>query len=126
MENLEINKFIPKSWGYESFVVNDKDHNICGKELFVKKGFSSSLHYHRNKTEAFRLISGGVRLFYSWDDCLKDGQIDYSLLNVQDLQPGDSFYIPVGLRHKFYGMLDSIIMEVSNYSEDSDSIRLAY
>lgn len=139
--------FVSKSWGYEDWIANSEKY--CGKVLFLKKDKHLSLHYHNIKDETFYVQSGEVCLTY-YDDPAKDQEFivpdpdqwytwPYALLpwnsvvrvsqtiqglNQIILRPGDSFHIPVGLRHTAYGLLDSYIFEFSTQHFDEDSIRI--
>lgn len=122
-------RFVSKPWGYEEWI--DNNHLYCGKILFVKRNKYCSWHFHEQKTETFHVLSGRVRLAYSpYDIVEEDGimQFQYNtdiLVSLsQTLVPGDSFHIPVGMVHRFYGLEDSKIIEISTHHEDSDSIRL--
>ena len=46
-----LDNFVPKGWGYEKWIVNNKDY--CGKILFFVKGMKCSWHYHKIKKETF-------------------------------------------------------------------------
>lgn len=50
-ENKEI-----KPWGYEKNVVNNEKYLV--KELYIKKGFQTSLHSHPNKDESMHIQEG--------------------------------------------------------------------
>src|SRR4051812_42923151 len=56
-------KFVPKRWGYEKWLVNDKDKNYCGKILFIAAGKSLSYHYHKEKSEHFHFLSGYGKIY---------------------------------------------------------------
>lgn len=131
-------KFVSKGWGYEDWI--DNNELYCGKDLFIKKGKKLSLHYHNLKTETFFVQSGSVRLvvyldvtldshFKSWEDfdrilSLKSNQFDFRDLEVLTLLPGDSFQVPIGLRHTLFGNLDTHVYEFSTQHFDEDSIRI--
>ena len=132
----EINEnrvYVPKGWGYEDWIVNTPLY--CGKDLFLKKGKRLSLHYHALKDETFYIQSGEVELRYylnpdvdknfkSWEDF--DHILCYPLYGIcsPTLVAGDSFHIPVGMRHTLTGLMDSHIFEFSTQHFDSDSIRV--
>ncbi len=114
--------FVSKGWGWEEWIANS--HLYCLKRLFVKQGKMCSWHYHNIKDETFLIVSGKIYLQYSWDDCMAEGYFIASEASWSVLEPGDVFHIPPGLRHRFTGMLDSMIHEVSTEHFDEDSIRL--
>lgn len=114
-------KFVPKNWGYEQWLVNNDLY--CGKILFVKRDKFCSWHYHKVKDETFHLLEGSVEVKYGrlyHDEYLVDLRMSSSII----LKPGDSLHIPVGMPHRFYGLEDSKIIEISTHHEDSDSYRL--
>ncbi|MDI6655801.1 MAG: sugar phosphate nucleotidyltransferase, partial [Candidatus Hydrothermarchaeota archaeon] len=45
-----------KPWGYEKTMVNNEKYLV--KELYLKKGFKTSLHYHPNKDESLHVLEG--------------------------------------------------------------------
>jgi NDP-sugar pyrophosphorylase family protein len=45
-----------KPWGYEKIVVNNEKYLV--KELYIKRGFQTSLHYHPNKDESMHILEG--------------------------------------------------------------------
>jgi len=132
-------KFVSKGWGYEDWI--DNNSLYCGKNLFIKKDKKLSLHYHNSKTETFFIQSGSVRLvvysdaildncFSNWYEFEKIIQknlnvnFNYRDLEVVNLVPGDSFHIPIRLRHTLFGSLDSHVYEFSTEHFDNDSIRI--
>jgi quercetin dioxygenase-like cupin family protein len=151
MKSLPIN-FVPKGWGYESWIANNDQY--CGKLLFFKKGKHCSWHYHEKKHETFYIQSGKLLVVFSEEDSLNDNNMvvicgewpsglpvtDYSSLiatwtapslvksekkaKVAILDPGDVFEVPVGLRHAMYGITDTEMFEFSTHHEDDDSFRV--
>lgn len=97
---------VPKVWGFERWLVN---RAYCGKMLHLDKGKACSLHYHERKDETFFVMSGRVRLE------LGD--------TVVVLGPGDSQHVAPGTRHRFAGLADSVILEISTHDDD-DNVRL--
>lgn len=104
-----------KAWGWEDWIVNGELY--CGKQLGVLAGKKCSYHYHRLKDETFYVASGKVLLRHGWGD-------DLAAAESVILAPGDSFHVPVGLRHQFEGLERSIIYEFSTQHFDSDSYRV--
>ncbi len=45
-----------KPWGYEKIIVNNPKYLV--KELFIKKNFRTSLHYHPRKDESMHVLDG--------------------------------------------------------------------
>lgn len=109
-------KIVPKTWGHEKWLVNNDKY--CGKILVVNKHKYCSYHYHKIKDETFYIHSGCVHLIYGNSDAFDES------CQIVRLNPGDSFHIPVGMRHRFVALEDSEIIEISTHHEDSDSIRV--
>jgi quercetin dioxygenase-like cupin family protein len=107
--------YVPKGWGSELWVVNKEEY--CGKILTFENGRKCSWHYHKIKDEVFHLMSGKLKVFYSDDD-------DLSKAKWKILNPGDSFYVYPGLRHRMLALEDSVMIEFSTQHFDSDSYRV--
>lgn len=45
-----------KPWGYEKMIVDNEKYLV--KELYLMKGFQTSMHYHPNKDESMHILSG--------------------------------------------------------------------
>ena len=99
----------PKKWGYEIWMVNTELY--CGKILHLYEGRKCSLHYHKLKDETFYVLEGKI------------------LLEVEDektvLYEGESVHIPPGTKHRFGGLKDSDIIEISTQHFETDSYRLS-
>lgn len=109
--------YVPKGWGYEDWLVNKKEY--CGKLLFFKKGKKCSWHYHELKDETFYVHSGRLSVVFGWTDDKED-----LTTRVVILEAGDTFYVPVGLRHQMTGLTDVEMFEFSTQHFDEDSIRI--
>ena len=109
------NKFVPKGWGYEHWIVNKEEY--CGKLLFFKKSKRCSWHYHKLKDETFHVHEGVLKVFHSTEDDLNSA--DSVILNA-----GDSFYVPVELRHQMVALQDTWMYEFSTQHFDEDSYRI--
>ena len=119
--------YVDKDWGFERWFVNSELY--CGKLLFVKKGKQLSLHFHKLKDETFVLQSGSVRLRYYLDAELDNVAKNWESFNDVDyvevmMKPGDSFHIPVGMRHTVFALKDSEVFEFSTQHFDEDSHRI--
>ena len=108
-------KHVPKGWGWERWVVNNKEY--CGKLLFFNAGKKCSWHYHVLKDEVFYLQSGKMLIKYSEEDDLKSAK--ELVLNA-----GDNFHVYRGLRHRMIALEDSELFEFSTQHFDSDSYRV--
>ena len=113
----EDRTFVSKGWGYEDWIVNKEEY--CGKLLFIKKGKRCSWHYHKLKDETFYIQSGRLEVTYGWDDRRTS---DFTEKVV--LEEGDSFHVPIGMRHQMLGLTDVTMFEFSTQHFDTDSIRV--
>lgn len=113
--NKKRRVFVPKAWGWEDFITNNEKY--CGKLLFIKKDHWLSWHYHCLKTETFFLHSGKLLIKSGWGD-------DILAAENTIMEPGDTFEVPIGLRHRMIALLDSELFEFSTTHYDSDSYRI--
>lgn len=129
-KSLNDIKYIEKGWGYELWLENKPEY--CSKILVVEKDKRFSMHYHKLKDETFFLQDGMVEIAYyenplidhlltKWEDLYK---LDGISIDIEVLNPGDSFHIPVGMRHSVKGLFSSKIFEFSTQHFDSDSYRI--
>ena len=108
-------RYVTKGWGYEKWIVNKEEY--CGKLLFFKKGKRCSWHFHKLKDEVFYLQSGKMIVRYSSGD-------NPELANEILLEPGQNFYVPVGLRHQMEALENCELFEFSTQHFDEDSHRI--
>ena len=108
-------QIIQKGWGCEKIVHNADGY--CGKILCFGKGKRCSYHFHRLKTETFLCHKGKIQLRYGGSDDLADSQRIV-------LCEGDTFHVPVGLRHQMEALEDSELFEFSTTDFPEDSIRV--
>lgn len=99
---------VPKVWGYEKWLENNEYY--CCKLLFLNKSYQCSLHYHKNKDELFVITKGHVRLEKNKE--------------ILHLREGAFVRLEPGTIHRFTGVEDSIIMEVSTHHDEKDNYRL--
>ena len=95
--SLEM-KFVPKGWGFEKWIVNNKKY--CGKLLYFVKDKKCSWHYHKIKDEVFYIQSGKIMVLYSEQD-------DIQKAEKIILEPGDNFHVYTGLRHQMIALKDT-------------------
>lgn len=110
-----LEKFVPKGWGYEKWIVNNDDY--CGKILFFVKGLKCSWHYHEIKRETFYIHSGCIQVIYSFED-------SHESADCIILHKGDKFEVPAGLRHQMIALEDTELFEFSTHHSDKDSYRI--
>ena len=103
---------VDKPWGHElRWAVTDR---YIGKLIHVKKGHQLSLQYHVQKDETIFIVSGLLDLV------LEDAAGE---LNVHRMTPGMTARIRPGRRHRFIGVEDTDLVEVSSPEVD-DVVRL--
>jgi len=100
-------KTVEKVWGREIWLANTEKY--CSKFLILNKQFRCSIHHHKIKTETFIILEGLVLMEYNKE--------------IKIMKPGDKIYINIGDKHRFTGLQDSLIQEISTYHKDSDSYR---
>ena len=106
---MEIGKTqeVKKEWGKELWMANTSLY--CGKKLILNKGKRVSLHKHRNKDETFYIDEGRVLMELEGD--------------IRVLKPGDVVRIKPGALHRYTGLSDVVIIEISTHHEDDDTYR---
>lgn len=108
-------KFVPKGWGYEKWITNGPLY--CGKILWFCRGKKCSWHYHKNKDEVFYVHSGKLIVYWSSYD-------EFDKARFKELNAGDKFHVPVGIRHRMYAIEDTEMFEFSTEHFDEDSFRI--
>lgn len=105
-------KKIKKVWGEEHIIENNDLY--AGKFLHLKKGYQCSVHYHKIKDETFYVLAGVVCLEYGSETKMKR----------KKMKKGDIMRIYPEMLHRFTGVKNSILLEISTHDEGSDSYRL--
>lgn len=126
-------KFVPKTWGFEDWVVNTPLY--CLKRMLVARGRGCRWHYHKLKDETFMVVRGMLRLEYltnediqtalnlghAYADILTKAPFS-GLWRVVHLGIGDSFHVPPLMPHRFQAMgSDCEFVEASTQHFDEDS-----
>jgi len=104
-----------KGWGHEEWIINNDLY--CGKILRFQIGKRCSFHFHKLKTETFYLQSGKIKILYSYED-------DIDEVDAVVLEPGQSFHVPIGLRHQMIALEESNLFEFSTQHLEEDSYRI--
>jgi mannose-6-phosphate isomerase len=104
---------VEKPWGHE--LIWALTGVYCGKVLFVKKGHSLSLQFHREKDESWLIHSGRAKL--------ELGEAGDSMLHEEVVPAGVAFHYPPGTVHRVTALEDTTILEVSTPQID-DVVRL--
>ena len=103
--------YVEKVWGREIWMANTDLY--CGKLLYLKKGKRCSIHYHKNKDETFYIHSGRV-LMELWKNDKHENKI---------MEEGEVLRLRPNTKHRFGGLEDSLIIEISTHHEEEDSYR---
>lgn len=99
---------IPKPWGEEIVHIDEPEYVM--KELRIKKGMHTSLHYHNQKKETLYILKGVAKV---------EASIRSGFLN-----PGDTITISAGKPHRITAYKgDLVIIEVSTQPKN-DSVRI--
>lgn len=114
MNKIKNTKTVDKPWGWEVWFAQVTGKYL-GKILHIKKGESTSLHYHRKKEETL-LVQGGI-LHYTY--------IDEKGKRLQErLGFGRIIHVLPGIKHALKaGHQDIMLYEVSTCHPD-DSVRV--
>lgn len=104
-----------KGWGHEEWIINNNLY--CGKILHFQSRKRCSFHFHKIKTETFYLQTGSLKILFSFGD-------DISEAEELILKPGDTFHVPVGLRHQMIALEYSVLLEFSTQHFEADSYRI--
>ena len=108
-----VEKIVPKLWGRELWITNNDLY--CGKILELTRAFRCSMHYHKDKTETFYLLKGLVFMEVDGKEYFMGGE------GKKNADIEDTIYIEPGVKHRFTGLEDSRILEISTHHEDRDS-----
>jgi mannose-6-phosphate isomerase len=103
---------VEKPWGYE--LIWAESSRYVGKLLHIESSGQLSLQYHRRKDETIHLLSGVLEL--------EVGTADGDRHTLR-LQPGQSFHIAPGLRHRMTAIETCDVLEASTPELD-DVVRL--
>ncbi len=108
-KKLEDIRIVEKGWGFEEWIINQKDIPYCFKLMAVYKDGFSSFHKHLIKEETFVIKKGKIKLITENNELI--------------LKQGDRCHIEPNTFHKFEGLEDSIVYEISTHHEDGDVVR---
>jgi len=110
-------KKVSKSWGHELWLANNKDEDYCGKILYIREGYSSSMHFHAKKHETFYVLKGLLRV-----DVIDTAD---AKTETHTVVQGETFEISRNVPHKLIAMHGPVeFIEISTFHEDSDSYRV--
>lgn len=116
-KELEINDNIfknNKGWGYE--ILLGKSKNYSGKILNFDPNSMTSMHYHIKKNKTLYVKKGTFNILY----------IDTLTANINEskLIENQSIEISAGLIHQIKTNYGGELIEISNYNDDSDIVRV--
>ncbi len=103
---------VPKPWGYE--LIWAEGERYVGKILHIDQGQQLSYQYHERKDETIHVLSGILELQVASAEGPRQ---------TLRLQPGQSFHIPPGLRHRMTAVETCDVLEASTPELD-DVVRL--
>ena len=103
---------VEKPWGYE--LIWAEQQRYVGKILHIERGHQLSYQYHRQKDETIHLLGGVLELQVAAPDGPR---------HTLRLQPGQSFHIVPGLRHRMTAIETCDVLEASTPELD-DVVRL--
>jgi mannose-6-phosphate isomerase len=103
---------VPKPWGYE--LIWAHTDRYVGKILHIERTHALSYQYHERKDETIYLLSGVLAL-----EVATPGGARQTIR----LEPGQSFHIPAGLRHRMTAIESCDVLEASTGDLD-DVVRL--
>ena len=103
---------VDKPWGYE--LIWAEQQRYVGKILHIEQGQQLSYQYHQQKDETIHLLSGVLELQVA---CAEGPR------QTLCLQPGESFHIVPGLRHRMTAIETCDVLEASTPELD-DVVRL--
>jgi len=91
----------------EYWVANDMKAGYCGKFLFVFDGQTCPAHRHDVKHETFFVVKGRVRMMAG--------------RGTRTMKEGDTLVMPPGMKHRFTGVGNALLLEVSMPSTLNDN-----
>lgn len=110
----EEKRHVDKPWGNE--LIWAHTDRYVGKIITIDPGKRLSLQYHELKDESLIVLEGTLRLHLEGES----GEIE-----LHDLKPGENSRIPVGKKHRFEALTETVrLVEVST-PEIDDVVRLS-
>ena len=118
MENLTklFENHVKKQWGDEYWIINTPDK--CFKLMLIQPGKYGSLHYHKVKSESFKVLRGTLYV---------ERESKWTLNLYEKFKYGvnhESIDIEHGVSHKFYTIDEPcLVLEESTFHSDDDTYR---
>lgn len=113
---MRLSGKIEKSWGYEDIFMSTDEY--CGKYLiFNRKGDKTSMHFHKEKKETWKVERG--RFYVRFIDT-DDGEMLESVISVGDVWTNEPL-VP----HQLEAMEDDCcVLEISTPDSVEDNYRV--
>ncbi len=108
---MTAHKFL-KPWGFELLWAHTDRY--AGKILHIDQGHRLSLQYHNWKDETLYVLQGRMQL---------DLEDDRGTLIAHVVDPGQSFRVPAGRRHRIHALEECQVLEASTPELD-DVVRI--
>ena len=105
---------VEKGWGYEDIWVSNDLY--CSKFMHFNKGAKFSMHFHDEKIETWRVMSGRFVVSFINTD---NAKIDSVTLEVGDIWHNDRLF-----PHQLYCEEEGCILEVSTKDSAEDNYRV--
>ena len=112
---------VSKPWGHELWF--NEGHPACLKELFIRAGNRTSLHYHERKEETILVFSGRMRLVFKDQDGVDNDAVSADHLGKAVLSPISAVHVPPGVLHRLEAVTDVLLYEAATPHPD-DVIRV--
>ena len=110
---------VSKPWGHELWI-NSKSKKYSFKEIFIKKGYKTSLQYHLKKIETNLLYEGICKLHYSTINLEK---FNPKYIKEKKMYSCTSIFVKPKTIHRIEALTDIKLYEVST-AQLSDVVRL--
>lgn len=102
IERFEPRTLGVKPWGTELLIAETPDY--IGKVLYMRKGGTGALQYHRVKDETFFLFEGVALVEY---------HDELGILQTHEMRCGEAFHVPPGAVHRVEALTDCVLFEAS-------------
>lgn len=128
-------KIIEKPWGWEKWIqAGDENHKYVFKQIFLKKGFRTSLQAHRLKSETIVILSGKGKLYTHRDKfdldrflnkTMSEDEVSKMLHEIEPIEIGPNSVIRIQPHtiHRVESTEDLLYFEAST-TELDDVIRI--
>ena len=114
---------VTKPWGYELWINGENSKHVL-KEIFIKKGFKTSLQFHEIKSETNLLYSGHAKLVYKKNKKIKNLRVSKKDLASFKLSKYTIVNVKPYTLHRIIALSNIKLFEVSTNHLD-DVIRVS-